>query len=59
MPAETPEEFEERLNKMSELIGLSQEMEDMMLQTLDALKDSITTHRRLLVELGNLIEGGM
>ena len=54
---ETPEEFEERLDKMSELIGLAQEMEDTMLRTLDRVKEGIMTHRRLLVKLSDLVEG--
>ncbi len=56
---ETPEEFDERLELMSELIGLAQEMEDTMLRTLDRVKEGIMTHRRLLVKLSDLIDGGM
>ena len=52
-----PEEFDERLELMSELIGLAQELEDQMLRTLDDVKRGIMTHRGLLVKLSDLIEG--
>ncbi len=61
MPSETPEEFEahedERLEAIAEIIVVSQELEEAMIKSLDQIKSSITTHRQLLTQLVNLVDG--
>ena len=61
MPSETPEEFEagedRRLATIAEIVEVSMKIETSMMEALDLVKQGIETHRRLLVELSNLVDG--
>ncbi len=55
---ETPEQFEERMDTIHDLIELAKEMEAMMINTLDTVKSAVQSHGRLLTKLSELTERG-
>jgi len=55
---ETPEEFEERMDLISELLELTRDMEVSILATLDTLKEAVTKQGQLLLKIGDLTERG-
>ena len=48
---------DERLETMADIIELSQRLESTLLDHLDLIKKGITTHRELLVQISNLVDG--
>ncbi len=57
MEPETPEEFEERMDKIADLFGIAREMELSILSNLDAIKKGIHTHFDLMKNLTDLVGG--
>lgn len=55
--AETPEEFEERMDEYAALYELAAEVQEQILEHLDLIKTAVKTHGDLMRRLNDIIEG--